>query len=104
MIRIFIICIVLVFLSACSSVKDGLTLKKKSGADEFLVEKKNPLVLPPDFDILPSPDENMNNQETDPSNEIEELLSKNKDKTKSTNSGSISDKIEQNILNKIKTK
>tara|TARA_E500000178_G_C17013109_1_gene751521 strand:- start:554 stop:868 length:315 start_codon:yes stop_codon:yes gene_type:complete len=104
MIRIFIICIVLVFLSACSSVKDGLTLKKKSGADEFLVEKKNPLVLPPDFDILPSPDENMNNQETDPSNEIEELLSKNKDKTQSTNSGSISDKIEQNILNKIKTK
>jgi len=104
MIRIFIICIVLVFLSACSSVKDGLTLKKKSGADEFLVEKKNPLVLPPDFDTLPSPDENMNNQETDPSNEIEELLSKNKDKTQSTNSGSISDKIEQNILNKIKTK
>ena len=91
-------------MSACSSVKDGLTLKKKSGADEFLVEKKNPLVLPPDFDILPSPDENMNNQETDPSNEIEELLSKNKDKTQSTNSGSISDKIEQNILNKIKTK
>ena len=104
MIRIFIICIVLVFLSACSSVKDGFTLKKKSGADEFLVEKKNPLVLPPDFDTLPSPDENMNNQETDPSNEIEELLSKNKDKTQSTNSGSISDKIEQNILNKIKTK
>ena len=103
--RNFIYFILIFFIfTGCQSAKDAFTLKKKSSADEFLVEKKNPLVLPPDFDTLPSPDENMNNQETDPSNEIEELLSKNKDKTQSTNSGSISDKIEQNILNKIKTK
>ena len=28
------------FLTACASVKDTFTLKKKSAADEFLVEKK----------------------------------------------------------------
>jgi len=41
--------------SACQSVKDGFTGSKKSNSDEFLVEKKNPLVLPADFDTLPEP-------------------------------------------------
>ena len=39
------------------SVKRGLTGAKKSTADEFLVEKKDPLVLPPDFENLPVPDD-----------------------------------------------
>jgi hypothetical protein len=43
-------------LSACQSVKDGLTGKKQNNTDEFLVEKKNPLVLPPEFNILPEPE------------------------------------------------
>ena len=43
---------VLTALSACQSLKDGLTGKKKNNTDEFLVEKKNPLVLPPKFDEL----------------------------------------------------
>ena len=89
---------------ACGDVKDGLTLKKKSGADEFLVKKKNPLVLPPEFDNLPSPDETSTEQNQDSSNEIEELLSKNKNKTKSTQTKSGSNKIEQSILEKIKTR
>ena len=39
------------------SVKRGLTGAKKSSADEFLVKKKDPLILPPDFENLPTPDE-----------------------------------------------
>jgi len=39
------------------SVKRGLTGAKKNSADEFLVEKKDPLILPPDFDKLPTPDD-----------------------------------------------
>ena len=39
------------------SVKRGLTGAKKKSTDEFLVEKKDPLVLPPDFENLPTPDE-----------------------------------------------
>ena len=38
-----------------SSVKRGLTGAKKKSTDEFLVQKKDPLILPPDFDSLPSP-------------------------------------------------
>ena len=32
-----------------------LSIKGKPSPDEFLVEKKNPLVLPPNFDELPEP-------------------------------------------------
>ena len=37
------------------SVKRGLTGQKQKSSDEFLVQKKDPLILPPDFDNLPSP-------------------------------------------------
>ena len=40
-----------------SNVKRGLTGAKKKSTDEFLVQKKDPLILPPDFDSLPSPSE-----------------------------------------------
>ena len=39
------------------NVKRGLTGAKQKSTDEFLVEKKDPLILPPDFDSLPSPSE-----------------------------------------------
>ena len=39
------------------SVKRCLTGQKAKGGDEFLVMKKDPLILPPDFDKLPTPDE-----------------------------------------------
>ena len=46
---------VVLLLTSCQYVKDGLTGSKKHNKDEFLVQKKNPLVLPPDFDNLPEP-------------------------------------------------
>jgi hypothetical protein len=53
--KIFYLFMVLTALSACQDFKDGLTGKKKNNSDEFLIEKKNPLVLPPKFDELPKP-------------------------------------------------
>ena len=50
-----------------SNVKRGLTGAKKKSTDEFLVQKKDPLILPPDFDSLPSP--------TDREEAIEEMSS-----------------------------
>ena len=38
-----------------SNVKRGLTGAKQQSIDDFLVQKKDPLILPPDFDSLPSP-------------------------------------------------
>ena len=53
--NIFYLFLFLATLSACQSVKDGLTGKKQTNMDEFLVKKKDPLVLPPEFEKLPQP-------------------------------------------------
>ena len=45
----------LIILVGCQSFKNTLTLKKDQSVDEFLMEKKNPLVLPPDYSELPVP-------------------------------------------------
>jgi len=53
--------LLLIFLTSCAnswdSVKRGLTGTKKNSADEFLVKKKDPLILPPDFENLPTPED-----------------------------------------------
>ena len=53
--KFFILILILTFTASCGSTKDAFKLKKKSSADEFLVEKKNPLVLPPNYGQLPQP-------------------------------------------------
>ena len=48
------------FVTSCetmSSVKRGLTGEKTFSTDEFLIKKKDPLVMPPDYKNLPTPDE-----------------------------------------------
>jgi len=59
--------ILLIFLlESCGtwdSVKRGLTGQKAKSGDEFLVEKKDPLILPPDFEKLPTPDERVEAEE-----------------------------------------
>jgi hypothetical protein len=52
-----------IFLTACQSIKDGLSGKKTENSDEFLVQKKNALVVPPDFMKLPKPDSEKINDE-----------------------------------------
>jgi len=53
-----IIFIISLFLLSCSGGLQGFKVKKKSASgDEFLIQKKDPLVLPPDFSKLPNPDE-----------------------------------------------
>jgi len=37
------------------SVKRGVTGQKRSSSDEFLIKKKDPLILPPDYENLPTP-------------------------------------------------
>tara|TARA_B100000965_G_C19521658_1_gene726832 strand:+ start:588 stop:899 length:312 start_codon:yes stop_codon:yes gene_type:complete len=59
--KIISIFLITIFITSCGgsfdSVKRGLTGAKKIQADEFLVQKKDPLILPPDFENLPTPDE-----------------------------------------------
>ena len=48
-------CISAILLANCSSVKEGFTSNRKNNSDEFLVKKKAPLVMPPEFGELPNP-------------------------------------------------
>jgi len=94
--------IIILFLSACSGVKDAFTLKKKSSTDEFLVEKKSPLVMPPDYGNLPEPINDRPNQEikTNDEGSVKDLLgTKENDLLKKDQNQSSS--IEESILKKI---
>ena len=93
--------ILLFTLSSCQGVKDALSGKKYENSDEFLVIKKNPLVLPPNFNDLPTPkDVADTTQIEDIENEIEDLLSSIKDSDEVSESSS-SD-TESFVLEKIK--
>ncbi len=96
---------ILLFLYSCGSVGEALQGKKRSDqGDEFLIDKKNPLIMPPDFDKLPKPGEanasSTKDIETDQSNIKDLLKSSANSQTSSSNEQSTS--IESSILKKIK--
>ena len=94
--------ILLFLLCSCQSVKDALTGKKYESSDEFLVIKKNPLVMPPNFNDLPTPkDVAETTQIENIENEIEDLLSSIKDNEEVSETSSSSD-TESFVLEKIK--
>ena len=93
--------IVTLFVSSCAdtfdSVKRGLTGAKRDSADEFLIKKKDPLILPPDFENLPTPDER--------SAAVEETTIFEKTfETSIEEDVSGSSSVEDSILKKIKSK
>ena len=54
------ITIIFFFVTSCetmNSVKRGLTGEKKLSTDEFMIEKKDPLIMPPDYENLPTPED-----------------------------------------------
>ena len=58
--KIIYILSIIFFVTSCetmSSVKQGLTGEKKESTDEFLIKKKDPLIMPPDYENLPTPEE-----------------------------------------------
>ncbi len=91
----------LFILQSCQAVKDGLTSQKKKSTDEFLVEKKSPLVMPPEFNELPLPTTAEDSNFETNSNNIKKLISENnseeKIETQNKNfENSIIEKIKQN--------
>ena len=94
--------IILLFLCSCQNVKNALTGKKYESSVEFLVIKKNPLVLPPNFNDLPTPKDVAETTQIDNiESEIEDLLSSIKDDGEVSVSSSSSD-TESFVLEKIK--
>ena len=94
-------------LNACSTIGEGLSGSKKKGSEEFLVEKKAPLVLPPSFEELPEPgkgpEENIISDKKDTS-DIEDIINQSSSTVKSEKSDDTKNSIEQSIIKKINEK
>jgi len=54
---------IVLFFNSCSTVKDAFDPQRKNSSEEFLVEKKSPLSMPPNFNELPVPQDKKNNNE-----------------------------------------
>ena len=92
----------LLLLASCGTVKEGFSMQKKDNSDEFLVEKKSPLLMPPNFNELPIP-KSQSILENDKNDEIKKLISKSDNNSSnsdsSTNNAST---FEEFLLGKIK--
>ena len=99
--KIIYIIILTFFVTSCAdtfnSVKRGLTGAKADSADEFLVKKKDPLILPPDYENLPTPDERIVAAE-------EFLIFQKNLETSAEDNSSESSSVEDSILKKIQLK
>ena len=91
-------------LNSCGTIKEGLSLQKKDNTDEFLVKKKNPLKLPPNFDELPMPNSENEIIKNQNNGEIKNLLnSSEKNYKQSDNTDGLPNKsLQELLLDKIK--
>ena len=87
--------------TSCTSVKEAgqvLRNEKVKTTDEFLVKKKQPLILPPDYDKIPEPGSSNKIQNND-KNKIRKILKKSEaDQADTNKSGS----VEKSIIDKIR--
>jgi len=102
-----IIIIIFFLITACASswqdVKKGLGGEKRTSTDEFLVRKKEPLVMPPKWKNLPEPGGVMkSDEEVREATDIVVLMKLGKNKESSTNYEQGSGNLEESILKKIK--
>ena len=96
--------LILIFLNSCGTIAEGLGGSKKKGSDEFLVEKKSPLVLPPSFGELPEPGkepkENIISDKKD-TLDIEDIINQSSSTSTSEKSDDTKNSIEESIIKKI---
>ena len=88
-------------LASCGGLKDAgkvLRNEKIKTTDEFLVKKRNPLVLPPDFEKIPEPG-SISQKEEDEDEKIKKILKAPK---RDNNSKKETSTIEESILDRIR--
>ena len=98
----FLLILVVAYLQGCSSVSEGFKLKKSNTGDEFLVEKKNPLVLPPNFNELPEPGKSRLSETSNQTSFEGKIINtniKDKNQKKNTTANSTEELILKNIKN-----
>ena len=93
--------IILLFLASCSSLEDAakvLKNEKIKTTDEFLVKKRKPLILPPNFEEIPEPGSISETKEEE-ADKIKKILKIPEAETKTS---SKKNSVEQSVLNRIK--
>ena len=98
--KVIYILSIIFFVTSCNtmdSVKRGLTGEKRASTDEFFIKKKDPLILPPDYENLPNPEERI--AAMDEISVFEKNLG-----TSIEDSSSTSNSTEDSILKKIQSK
>ena len=92
----------LIFLfNSCQSLEKGLGFRKDI-PDEFLVEKRNSLVMPPNYDLMP-PDSINQNIQKDENDNLKKILNKDTKNIDTEFNKTIDSKsLEKSILEKIK--
>ena len=96
----------LFLLSSCQTAREGLAGGKKNNTDEFLVQKKNPLVLPPNYNDLPLPkDYEIEHDQSSANidNEIKKLI-ESEEKNNISNNDSVGDSSLEDSIIKILNK
>ena len=89
-------------LIACSTIKDGFESQRKNSTEEFLVEKKKPLVMPPHYKELPIPKSDDTETESN-ENEVKLLITGKENKNESIkNTEDVNSTLEDLLLKKIK--
>ena len=89
-----------ILLTNCGSVKKAFDPQNKNTSEEFLVEKKSPLSMPPSFEELPVP----SNEKVDIENQTNnnESLITEKNNNENLKTDELNKNFEQSILDKIK--
>ena len=99
-----IVLVIKLILNSCTSIKKTLGLEKDV-PNEFLIEKRDPLTLPPDYNILP-PDSNAKiNKNEKSSSSLKSVFDKDLGSQKKSSSDNVPNNtksIENDILKQIK--
>ena len=99
-IKKFILLNVVLLLASCGTIQSAFMNEKKNNTDVFLVEKKSPLVMPPDFNELPIPKEVEIKKDVN-ENEFKTLITQDNQEIKS-NEKDTNKNFEELLLDKIK--
>ena len=100
--NIYLLLLISFLIVSCGGIRDAgkvLRNEKVKTTDEFLVKKRNPLMLPPNFEEIPEPG-SMTKKEEEENEKIKKILNmeKNNESLKSDKSSS----AESSILNRIR--
>ena len=92
--------ILIAFLHSCGGASDAakvLKNEKITNTDEFLVKKRDPLILPPEYDTLPKPNSQNKSEKKDDSKINKILKLPDQSTSTATDSSSVEESIIKNI-------